>query len=141
MSYREKSAWVCLFINLSVWAPALAYVFRLLARHAYTPGSEMVVVIIAIAISTLLIIASHVAISLQSPQEPMDERDRSIESQAAKNAYYVLLALVCIVIFTPTFWWDSFHVPGLTHQSLLLAFVVAETVRFLSQVVYYRRGL
>ena len=104
------------------------------------PATETLVVTLTIVVSTLLIIASHVAISLQSPREPMDERDRSIESRAARNAYYLLLALVAVVIFTPTFWWEAFRVPGLTHQSLLLAFVLAETVRFFSRVVYYPPG-
>ena len=89
--------------------------------------------------SALLSIASHVWIALRSRQEPKDERDEAISARSLRNAYVVLLSLLGIVLFCPSsLWWGQ--TTGATYTALLLCFIAAETTRFFSQAVYYRRG-
>lgn len=144
MSYREKSAWACLLVTLAVWGP---FFFTAAFRRspplpATQPGftTGAAALIAAIALTVCLSVAAHVWIALRSQREPKDERDVAIASRSLRNAYFVLMLSLGTILFTPYPLWTVAAAPGSTYAALLLSFIAAETTRFLSQVVYYRRG-
>ena len=87
----------------------------------------------------MLEIVLHIAVAIQSPRDaeaPSDERDNLIDLRATRVAFYVLFGGALISIFTLQFpvsvWTLS--------QFVLFSIVVAELVKFGSQIVFYRRG-
>ena len=140
MSFREKSAWACLITTIAIWGPYFAYVFRLFGREHYAT-SVMIAFIMAIILSIMLNIATHIAIAIRSRWEKKDERDLVIESKSYRNAYFVLVALIWMVILAAPVGTPSHHFgPVFISQMVLLCFVVAETANYLTTVVCYRRG-
>ena len=139
-TYREKITWTSLVINLAVWLPYFSYVSWLFIRQVYTPVAGWTALIGVIVLLSLLHGATLIGIERNGPEEPADERDAAIASRAARNAYYVVLLLLALFVFSPA-WWQQSTSPGLTHQLLLGCYVAAETVRLLSRGWYYRCGL
>ncbi len=139
MAYHEKVTWAALAANFLVWLPYFFYVAWLFAWGTYTPAAGLFALVGAIVLVSLLSIVIYVGVVRRTPKEPADERDAAIASRATRNAYYVVLALLALFVFSPV-WWEQLVPPGLTHQLLLGCYVVAETVRLASRCWYYRRG-
>ena len=139
MTYHEKMTWVALTANLAVWLPYFLYVAWLFVRRTYTPAAGLTALLAAIILVSILSIATYVGVVRRSPKEPADERDTAVASRATRNAYYVVLALLALFVFSPV-WWEQVVPPGLTHQLLLGCYVAAEIVRLASRGWYYRRG-
>ena len=140
MTYREKITWASLTITLGLWVPYFFYVSWLFIRRGYASGSEWTALVGVIILTTLLHLAAAAGIGRDGSKEPADERDAAIASRAARNAYYVVLFLLAMLVFSPP-WWQQFTPPGLTHQLVLGCYVTAETVRLFSRGWYYRHGL
>ena len=137
MSFREKGAWVTCLALVGVFTP-----FFWNSWQQYTGARDR-----ATAISTafgLLVlfvvveIVAHAALAMLSPQEartPKDERERLIEMRATFIAFQVLvvgaLLAVATIHATPSAW--------VMQQVLLFAIVVAEFVKFATQIVLFRR--
>jgi polyferredoxin len=148
MSFREKSAWVCFISTLVVWIPYFAYVIQLFGRGELFAGPIVAAFIGAVIFQTVLGIVAFIVIAIRSREEPKDERDLAIESKAYKNAYFVLV--VCIfavgwIIIPPALAAGreiaaQLLTPVAISQMVLFCFVAAETTRFATQVVSYRRG-
>jgi hypothetical protein len=138
-TYHEKITWASLAVNLTVWLPYFSYVSWLFSRHAFTQTMGWTALIGAIVLLSLLHGATFIGIERSSPKEPADERDDAVASKALRNAYYVVLFLLGLIVFSPM-WWQQFTPPGLTHQLLLGCYVTAETVRLFSRGWYYRYG-
>lgn len=136
MSFREKSAWISavlitLFLAL-FFAPVLSGHLRgVQSMHHFLLG-----VVTFIALEIIL----HAVIAIRSPRDaraPKDERERLIALKANRIAYYVLLFGTLVSIF-------SIHLGAHAHQIVGYAFmsiVSAELVRFVSQIIFYRRGV
>lgn len=139
MVYHEKVSWASLAANLAVWLPYFFYVASLFVRRTYTPAAGLVALIGAIIFASLLSTVIYLGVVRRTPKEPADERDAAIASRATRNAYYVVLALLALFVFSPV-WWEQLVPLGLTHQLLLGSYVAAETVRLASRIWYYRRG-
>ena len=141
LSFREKSAWACLLITLAIWLP---FFMHGLSRSVSPPKAPIFAgpaLITAIVLTIALSVAAHIAISLQSRQEPQDERDVAIASKAMRNAYVVILCSLGLLLFVPSSLWDQSRPTGLMYEALVLCFIAAEVTRFLSQTLYYRLGL
>jgi hypothetical protein len=137
MSFREKSAWISLVLILLVFGPYFWMVGRTLtgADHVHA-GTQFAL----IGLFFVLEIVLHVAIAVQSPRDaraPKDEREDVIDLKATRTAFYVLLVGALLSIFTmhfrTTVWIMS--------QCVLFSVVVAELVKFASQIAYFRRGV
>ena len=140
MSFREKSAWACLITTITIWGPYFAYAFRLFSREHYS-SSVMTAFIVAVILSIVLNGGAHIVVAIRSRQERKDERDIAIESKSYRNAYFVLIVLIWMVILAaPVGTQDRHFGPVFISQMVLLCFVVAETTYYLTTVVCYRRG-
>jgi hypothetical protein len=102
-------------------------------------GSSAVTVAFGLlAAFVVLEIVLHAVVALQAPaaaRSPRDEREHLIEMRATRIAFQVLvlgaLAAVGTVHLTSRAW--------VVQQVVLLAIVVAELVKFATQVVLFRR--
>jgi hypothetical protein len=140
MSFREKSAWACLITTIAIWGPYFAYAFRLFTHEHYA-SSILAAFIVAVVLSIILNGGAHVVIAIRSRQEKKDERDIAIESKAYRNAYCVLIVLIWVVILAAPLGTPEKHFgPVFLSQMVLLCFVVAETIKYLTIVICYRRG-
>jgi hypothetical protein len=140
MSFREKSAWACLITTIAIWGPYFACAFRLFTREHYA-GSIMTAFIVAVVLSIILNGGAHIAIAIHSRQEKKDERDIAIESKSYRNAYFVLIVLIWMVILAAPAGTPAHHFgPVFISQMVLLCFVVAETAKYITTVFCYRRG-
>ncbi len=146
-SFREKSAQASLLTTAVIYGPYFAYVFGQFARGTPAVISIAGAFIIAVALQTILIVIAHVVFALHGRPEEKDERDLAIEARSFRYAYIAFAGGAWTAMGLTLAWASaqstqsvSHHVPLLMLQALLLAFVLAETTKFLVQVVGYRRG-
>jgi hypothetical protein len=136
MSFREKSAWVTLIAIVLVSA-----LFALHAPRLSHPGPwDFHALLACIAAFIVIETVAFLVLRLRYPEDartPIDERERLINLKATR------LASGCYVI-------GSFLAVLTLHHGasavmigyfIVLAFVIAETVKFGARIVYYRRGV
>jgi hypothetical protein len=148
MSFREKTAWVGLVSTLVVFVPYFIYVFGLASRRELEPGPVTGAFVALVIFSILLGIVSGIVVAVTSKQEPKDERDAAIESRAYRHAYFVLatlcftaVGLVSVLsLVRPALPDGRLLAPMLIGQVFLLCFVAAESTKYLTQALSYRRG-
>jgi hypothetical protein len=148
LSYQEKSILGSLLAMVVVYGYYFASVLRDAARPEFDGGSlgRLMLTVIAIIV---IEIAYHIALALESKTEPKDERDVLIECKAYRNAYFLLavgagLVITWVIVAglvrdaAPT---RIILTPFITVNLVLFAMVMAETVKFLTQLFYYRWGV
>lgn len=149
MSFREKSAWASLAVMLVVYVPYFVHVFRLSGRGELKGGAVLGQFISAVFFQMFLLIVVHIAIAIQSRQQPTDERDRAIEATSYKIAYLALIssffvalpsAISLVFALKPALVSSLVGLPFLS-QLLLLCFVTAEAMKYCAQILCYRRGM
>jgi hypothetical protein len=136
MSFREKSAWISVVLILVVFGPYFWLVGRSLAGAGHVHGGTQFALILLFVVLEIVL---HVAIAAQSPRDaraPKDEREHLIDLKATSSAFYVLFGGALLSIFTMHF---RVNVWTLS-QFVLFSIVVAELVKFISQIVLFRRG-
>jgi hypothetical protein len=148
MSYQEKSIAGSLVAMLVVYG----YYFAAVLRRAGEPqfGSSAMGRLIAAVVAIIVIeIAFHIGLALESKPEGKDERDILIESKAYRNAYFALNTGAFMVIGTvitvgllrdtaPT---HVIMTPFVIINLVLLFMVLAEIVKLVTQLLYYRCGV
>lgn len=143
MSFREKSAWACLVTTGVVYLPYFAYIGQLIAQGQLRLPLLVVAFVGAVIAQVVLMIVYQSVIALRTRQEPKDERDRAIELVATRNAHWVLVVALWLLVpggtmLTPVFpVLSSVLVIG---QLGLLCFVLSELVNYGTQVYAYRTG-
>jgi hypothetical protein len=148
LSYQEKSILGSLLAVVVVYGYYFAAVLRDAARPEFDNGSlgRLMVAVIAIIV---IEIGYHIVLALESKPEPKDERDILIESKAYRNAYFLLatgagLIVTWVIVaglvrdVAPT---RVILTPFILVNFVLFAMVLAELVKFLTQLFYYRWGV
>jgi hypothetical protein len=137
MSFREKSAWISLILIVVLFGPYFWRVGRAFSGSTHVHfGTQFAMIGVFVVLEIIL----HVAIAIQWPRDaraPKDEREDLIDLKATRGAFYVLLGGVVVSIF-------ALHFPlnvWTLSQFVLFSVVVAELVKFASQIVFYRRGI
>jgi hypothetical protein len=136
MSFREKSAWVTLVAILLVSALFVLHTPRL--SH---PGPwDFHALLACIAAFVVIETVAFLVLRLRYPEDartPIDERERLINLKATR------LASRCYVI-------GSFLAVLTLHHGasavmigylIVLAFVIAEIIKYGARIIYYRRGV
>ena len=137
MSFREKSAWIsffCLFAFAGVW---LRNIIRVEIYHVHE-GNPMLAFFSLLGALILSEILLHIVVAVRDPKEartPKDEREKLIDLKAARVAFYVLMAGAWLSIGTLHLNFDRLRIA----DSVLGAIIVAELVKFATQVALYRR--
>lgn len=148
VSQYESTVWTSLIVTLAAAAYFFGKVFGAFAAGAPLEPSQVArlglsVVVILVAVE----IAFQVAVTAWCKGEPqVDERDRLIAAKATRNAYYVLIAGLSMLIGHLGLQSLFGQGPGLTLDTattvvlLVLVLVVAEIGQMGSRIFYYRRG-
>jgi hypothetical protein len=147
-SFREQSAWISIGVLLVVFIPYFTNVFRLFLSRTLNAGAVVGLFIAATVVTIILQVALHLACAILSPPETRDERDRAIELKSFRIAYGVLavtlfLSIGAIVIRAlPGTAWpnDQWLGPVFLSQVFFFCFVLAETGKYFTQALSYRRG-
>jgi len=147
MSYQEKSILGSLLAMVVVYGYYFASVLHD-ARPEFDGGSLGSLVFAVVAIVVIEIVY-HIVLALESKPEPKDERDILIDCKAYRNAYFLFatgafLVMAWVIMAglardaAPT---RIMVTPFLMVNAVLLVMVLAELMKFLTQLFYYRRGL
>jgi len=118
MSYREKSIWGQLIATLIVYGNYFA-----------RSGGNLIGMIVVLV---MIQIVAQIAIAILAKPEPKDERDRLIDARAYRVGYLLLVtgAVLCMnIVVSPTV------------NGLLMALVVSEVGKSVTQLYYYRWGV
>ncbi len=140
MPFREKSAWISLVCLLATFG---LFFFLLVTGQLGThPMAHFHWFLHALILFILLQVVLQIMARVISRERkaPPDERERLILLKSTRNAYGALvLGAVCVPL--------SLHLPGhlyIEWPSLpwvaLAGLFIAEVVRAISQIVYFRRG-
>jgi hypothetical protein len=148
MSFREKTAWAGLISTLVVFVPYFLHVFGLASRSELEPGRVTGAFVALVVFSVVLGIVSGIVVAVTSKQEAKDERDAAIESRAYRYAYFVLATLCftavgmvsVLALVRPALPDGRLLAPMLIGQVFLFCFVAAESTKYLTQALSYRRG-
>jgi len=163
MSFREKSAWVSLSVLLLVYIPYFVYVSKLVREARFNIGTAIGVFAAAVIFQIIVAVIAQILISIRSEVAQKDERDVTIESKGFRNGYFVLTFGICFAALfvtmiglgqgltslatthgggaTPFVQMVGVTLsPAAATQLLLLCLVIAEVVRYGTQVFCYRRG-
>ena len=137
LSFREKGAWVSFLAILGVFTPFFWNSWQQFSG-ARDRATAMSTAFGLLALFVVVEIVAHAVLAMLSPREartPKDERERLIEMRATFIAFQVLvvgaLLAVAVIHATPSAW--------VMQQVLLFAIVVAELVKFGTQIVLFRR--
>ncbi len=148
LSYQEKSILGSLLAMVIVYGYYFAAVLRDASRPEFD-GVNVGRLVLAVIAIIVIEIVYHIVLALETKPEPKDERDILIESKAYRNAYFLLatgafLVIGCVIMAglardaAPT---RIIVTPFITVNLVLFFMVLAELVKFLTQLFYYRRGL
>ncbi len=147
MSYQEKSIIGSLIAMLVVYGYYFAAVLRDAGRPEFA-GTGLGRLILAVIAIIVIQIVYQIVLALDSKPEPKDERDILIESKAYRNGYFALATGAFLVIGAviaaglasgpaPT---RIIVTPFLVVNLVLLFMVLAEVVKLVTQLLYYRKG-
>lgn len=138
MSFREKSAWVALLTYGVVFG---AYFFTIWRAWDESYGQGLSIGLMVGAVVALIIVAIvlNVVLALFHPKTAnagADERETLIDLKAERISSYVQSIGVVCLIGALLIGWNAFLVANL----LLASLVIAELVKALAQIAYFRRG-
>ena len=141
MSQREKIIAVLLFPMLVIYGMYFSHVLRNVGQSQFA-GDALYRLFVAVVAIIMFEVIYHVAAPPKGVQpEPKDERDVFIELKAYRNGYFAYGTGAFLVI-------SMAIVAGLAHISVtpflvvnlvLLSMVLAEVVKFGTQLLYYRK--
>lgn len=137
MSFREKSAWISAVSLLAVygyyfwivWGVALHGDTKAFHYGALLIGSIVVLIVIEVVLS--------IAVAIQRPKDAgaaADERDRLISLKATNRAFYIAMAGALVMCVRAQMEQPVFYVTN----GLFFTVVLAEFVKSVTQIVYYR---
>jgi ABC-type Fe3+-siderophore transport system permease subunit len=148
-SYRELGAWASLIVTGFVYVPYFSWVLQRFLENRLAADDLLGVFLGAVFTQIFFLVGIHVALAILLKEEPRDERDRIIDAKSSHLAYNILsilsvVAAVWIVIGGVA----SASVPEvvrhlqpiLLSQVFLFLCILAETVKYLTQGICYRRG-
>ena len=147
-SYRELGAWASLIVTGFVYVPYFSWVLQRFLENRLGAGDLLGVFLGAVFTQIFFLVGIHIGLAILLKEEPRDERDRVIDAKSSHLAYNVLsissvIAAVWIVIGAA-----GWSLPGIMRyldpiflsQVFLFLCILAETVKYLTQGICYRRG-
>jgi hypothetical protein len=134
MSFPEKRALVSL---IAIWIGAVGF-----AANVWRSPPAMVhplaMLFSAAAAVTFIMIISHIGLTigagLKEARRPADERDRQVQTAARRNAFVMLGLGLCVAVALAA----ASLGQAVVVEAVIAAFVLAEMVRYGSELFYYR---
>jgi len=148
LSYQEKSILGSLVAMLVVYGYYFAAVLHNVGQPEFI-GAGLGRLFLAVVAIIVIEIVYHIVLALESKPEPKDERDILIEAKGYRNAYFALSTgafLVIAGVIAAGLSRGASPMPVnvtlfLMANIVLLFMVVAEVIKFATQLLYYRRGV
>ena len=136
-SFEEKSVWIQLISLVIGLGGYFVVAGSMLLGGVTVLVAYMPLFAVAVAFIVAVNVAGHIALAIASRPDGPDERDRLIAWRAESNASWILgvgvLAAIAGMIVSVGEVWVA--------HLLLLSLFVAEVVKDIAQLVYYRRGM
>jgi hypothetical protein len=140
MSYREKSLWIALLLDLGIYgyyAWTLYDVVQAGQTETFEYGRLLVSLIVILVIATVILESVVAGASPKESTAPADEREKLIALKATNVAYTVAtVGALAAAGFIAYERFSAFYIAN----GLFLAIVLAEVVRNALQIVRFRRG-
>ncbi len=134
--FRAKSAGVSLVVVLIIGIYYLVNALPLFSMDEAVPDGALNLLITTVVLIVVVEVALQIVLFVGAGQiEKRTERDNAVAAKASRNAYLVLTAGT-FAAFASMF---AGFTPFAMGSVLLLVFLLAEVVKFASQVVYYQR--
>lgn len=135
-SFRQKSASVSLVVISSIAIYYFVQAYGLLQSGQSMPdGALLLIVSTFIAIIVVEAVMQIVLVIGVGKVSSVTKRDEIVGMKATRNAYFVLM-IGALATFGSAFLAVT---PFVMANLVLLAFILAEIIRFASQLVYYQR--
>lgn len=135
--FRAKSAGVSLVVVLMIGMYYIANLLTLLASDANLPDAALGLTITTILLIVVVEVALQIVLFIGAGRiEDRTERDEAAAAQASRHAYLVLTVGVFAAFGSMFAGFTPFQMGSL----LMGSFLLAEVVRFGSQLVYYARS-
>jgi hypothetical protein len=137
LSYREKST----LGSLAAILVGYGYYFRAVLRSprpAEFTGGTLRLLLSAVFIIVVIEVVYQIMVAVTSKVDPKDERDILIGARAYRNAYAILVGAVFCLMGVIVFFGMT---PYLIVNFALLSVVMADVVKFLTQLFYYQWGI
>lgn len=136
-SFEEKSVWIQLVSTLLMLGGYFVFAGSLLADGVVALPAYAALFTVAVVLLVVLLVVGHVVAAIASRPEGRDERDRLIEWRASSNAGWILATGVLSAVVLMVFRVEPVYVAHL----LLLSLFLSQTLCFVLQIRYYRRGI
>lgn len=135
--FRVKSAGVSLVTILAIGSYFIANLLTLLPSEQAVPDGALRLTLITIVLVAVVEAALQIVLFIGAGKvEDHTERDDAVAAKAARNAYLTLM-VGAFATFASIF---ADFTPFEMGSLLMGAFLLAEIVKFASQIVYYRRS-
>lgn len=136
-SFEEKSVWVQLTSILLCLGIYFFIALQMLSSGVDVLPVYVPLFTIAVISIVLINIAGHIVVAVTGVSTSRDERDRLIGWRAESNSSWILvsgviISIICLIASVKTVW---------VAHLLLLSLFIAEVVKYVIQLVYYRMGL
>ncbi|MFK8052543.1 MAG: hypothetical protein AB8F65_06185 [Woeseiaceae bacterium] len=137
VSFEEKSVWIQL-IGLSITVGGYFWVAgHMLAAGVTHVAAYIPVFAVSVVLLVIILTGGHVLAAITSRSHEPDERDRVIGWRAESLSSWIL----GFGVITSILALGSSVEPVWVAHLLLLSMLVTEIVRFILQIVFYRRGM
>src|SRR5262245_15980653 len=137
MPFREKSAWIslaCLVATFGVYYGSIG--LGLIESYGFRSLHFFLISALAYLVFRVVLYLIAAATAREDACAPFDEREQLISLKAARNAN---IALIIGTLLVPMSLHAGLSPPGMA-QVAMLALVVAEMVREISRITYFRLG-
>lgn len=135
--FRVKSAGVSLVVILAIGSYFIANLLTLLPSEQAVPDGALGLTIITIVLIALVEAVLQTVLFIGAGRiEDRSEHDTTVAAKASRNAYLVLMGGAFATFASMFADFTPFEMGSL----LMVAFLLAEVVKFASQIMYYRRS-
>ena len=151
MPYKEKSLWVSLALTLYLIYFYYSNMLHLQVNNSLTEVNFTGLLISTVIWLTIITIVSHIVLAIinyKEANDPEDERDKLIELKGCRVGYYLLSVGIVLsiahvqlnnLIGVRLGVSSSIGMLNFMHI-IIMSFLISETVKYSTQLYYYRRG-
>ena len=151
MSYKERSIWVSLAITIYIWFNYFSTLYWSAQQDTLTTNVMQSALLTVVIMTIILEVFHHIVIAIidnKNANYDEDERDKKITLIGTQYAYYILSFTTIAAVLHLLFPFMSQRLESLLNlpneyviiNIIIFGALVAEIVKFATQVFYYRRG-
>ncbi|TVQ76447.1 MAG: hypothetical protein EA380_08695 [Phycisphaeraceae bacterium] len=136
-SFEEKSVWIHLVCVLGTFILYCLVAWSMLSSGVDTLMPFVGVFLSSVVLLVILLVAGHLLAAVTGRIEKPDERDRLIVWRSESNSAWMLVVGIFAAITAMLFSLSNVWVAHI----LILSLYLSQTMQYLFQIRYYRRGV